>query len=80
MTSSVDSSFHANNVAANEAGAFNAEIAPIKLKTRKGEVSFAATWPPGVPAGFSIYTQWWIEDPTGPVGFAASNGLQGTTP
>jgi hypothetical protein len=45
-----------------------------------GEVAFAATWPAGVPSGFATYYQCWVLDAGGPKGFAASNGVQGTTP
>jgi hypothetical protein len=45
-----------------------------------GELVIADTWPPGVPVGVSFYTQHWITDPAATQGFAASNGLQGTTP
>ncbi|MFT7462997.1 MAG: hypothetical protein ACI9EF_001339, partial [Pseudohongiellaceae bacterium] len=33
-----------------------------------------------LPAGFEIYLQAWIPDLTAPAGFAASNGMQATTP
>ncbi|HZM00747.1 MAG TPA: hypothetical protein VFD43_10890, partial [Planctomycetota bacterium] len=36
--------------------------------------------PPGTQSGHSTYFQWWIQDPAGPKGFAASNALAGTTP
>lgn len=45
-----------------------------------GTIGLAGTWPTGLPSGFSTYFQWWIVDPTGPFGFAASNGLSATTP
>jgi hypothetical protein len=45
-----------------------------------GSLDLTSTWPAGVPAGFSLWFQWWIQDPAGPVGFAASGGLKGTTP
>ncbi len=45
-----------------------------------GELVLASTWPAGVPSGFEIYLQDWIVDAAGPNGFAASNGLLGTTP
>jgi hypothetical protein len=38
------------------------------------------TWPAGVPRGITPWFQHWIPDPAGPAGFAASNGLSGTTP
>jgi hypothetical protein len=45
-----------------------------------GASSFGGLWPAGVPSGFTTYFQWWIQDPGGPKGFAASNALAGTTP
>jgi hypothetical protein len=45
-----------------------------------GTLSLAATWPPGLPSGFTTYHQFWIADALGPAGFAASNALSATTP
>ncbi|RKY18993.1 MAG: hypothetical protein DRQ55_11830 [Planctomycetota bacterium] len=45
-----------------------------------GELVILDTWPAGIPSGLSFFAQHWITDPVGPQGFAASNGLQGTTP
>lgn len=45
-----------------------------------GGISFSGPWPAGVPSGITTYFQWWIQDPAGPKGFAASNALAGTTP
>lgn len=45
-----------------------------------GDLALAFSWPAGVPSGFTILFQHWITDPAGPVGFAASNGVRGTTP
>jgi hypothetical protein len=45
-----------------------------------GTVSLSSTWPFGLPSGFMFLTQYWITDSAGPAGFAASNGLSGTTP
>jgi hypothetical protein len=45
-----------------------------------GTLPLNATWPNGLPSGFSLYFQHWIVDATGPAGFAASNALQATTP
>lgn len=45
-----------------------------------GAVTAYGNWPSGVPSGFALYFQWWIQDPAGPMGFSASNGLKGTTP
>ncbi len=45
-----------------------------------GSVSINSTWPLGFPIGFSVYYQYWVQDAAGPVNFAASNALAGTTP
>jgi hypothetical protein len=38
------------------------------------------TWPPGIPSGFTVFIQWWQSDAGAIKGFAASNGVSGTTP
>ena len=45
-----------------------------------GELEVRDRWPSGVPSGTELYLQVWIEDPSGPFGFAASNALRGTSP
>ena len=45
-----------------------------------GGAHLAGRVPAAMPPGYSIYFQWWIQDPAGPKGFAASNALAGTTP
>jgi len=45
-----------------------------------GELALPTTWPPGFPPDYSIYLQYWVTDPAGPEGYAASNGLRATTP
>ncbi|MHC5209594.1 MAG: hypothetical protein ACYTG2_02625 [Planctomycetota bacterium] len=42
-----------------------------------GAARLSAPWPAGLPPGFSTWYQFWIADPAG---FAASNGVRGTTP
>lgn len=37
-------------------------------------------WPTGLPGLLSIWFQSWIQDPAGPAGFAASNGVSCLTP
>ena len=44
-----------------------------------GSLSLPSVFPPGIPAGLEIYTQFWIIDPAAPAGFSATNGLSGTT-
>lgn len=45
-----------------------------------GDSQLQASWPWGLPFGLSIAFQWWVADPAGPAGYAASNGLRATTP
>jgi len=45
-----------------------------------GALTLATNWPAGVPSCTTIVFQLWIADPAGPQGFAATNGLSGTTP
>ncbi|GJM22818.1 MAG: hypothetical protein DHS20C15_27330 [Planctomycetota bacterium] len=45
-----------------------------------GELDLASTWPEGIPGGLSIWSQWWISDPAGPSGFAASNAVKASAP
>lgn len=45
-----------------------------------GTIALATTWPAGVPSFASVWTQFWIQDPLGPFGFAASNGLRAIAP
>jgi hypothetical protein len=50
------------------------------LTNPQGKLVLAGNWPAGAPAGLSLYTQFWVQDPGGPVGFAASNALRATLP
>jgi len=45
-----------------------------------GTQVIADTWPAGVPSGAQMFLQHWFADPGAVHGFAASNGLSGTTP
>ena len=45
-----------------------------------GGLAFQFGWPTGLPSQTSLFWQFWIPDAAGPVGFAASNGLESTTP
>jgi hypothetical protein len=45
-----------------------------------GHVTLPFTMPAGFASGASFYVQFWIQDPAGPKGLAASNGLAGTVP
>jgi hypothetical protein len=45
-----------------------------------GRFALVETWPAGVPSGFTLYLQYWIDDAAGPFGFSASNAISGTVP
>jgi formylglycine-generating enzyme required for sulfatase activity len=45
-----------------------------------GGLVIAETWPAGLPSGFELYLQYWIEDLGGPFGKSASNAVRATTP
>jgi hypothetical protein len=45
-----------------------------------GELTVSSTWPVGLPPGFELYAQVWLQDAAGPKGLAASNGLLAVTP
>jgi hypothetical protein len=45
-----------------------------------GELQGSASWPEGVPSGTQTFFQFWVFDPGGPLGFAASNALRATAP
>jgi subtilisin family serine protease len=43
-----------------------------------GFVIVNGTFPPGIPAGTKIYSQWWTPDAQAIKGFSASNAMEGT--
>lgn len=45
-----------------------------------GNLTVTKPWPDGVSPGTEVYFQFWITDPGGPEGFAASNAVEGTVP
>jgi hypothetical protein len=45
-----------------------------------GTLSLPFTWPAGLPSDLDTYYQIWVPDAGAPFGYAASNGMQGTTP
>jgi hypothetical protein len=45
-----------------------------------GQLVLPGTWPAGLPGLLTFWFQAWIQDPAGPVGFAASNGVTAFTP
>ncbi|RKY21315.1 MAG: hypothetical protein DRQ55_04850 [Planctomycetota bacterium] len=58
----------------------SADLLVTLSTTPAGTLGFSFAWPTGVPAGLPTYIQVWIQDPAGPKGFSASNGVVGTTP
>jgi hypothetical protein len=50
------------------------------LTSPAGRIILTGSWPVGVPSGTLLVMQYWIVDPAGPVGFAASNAVSATTP
>jgi hypothetical protein len=44
-----------------------------------GSIVIPTYWPTGVPSGFTVYYQFWIEDAGGPEDFSASNAIMGVT-
>jgi hypothetical protein len=55
------------------------DFLPIPLDNQ-GSVTLPTVWPPAIPAGLAVDFQYWVEDPGGPKGFSASNGLELVTP
>jgi len=45
-----------------------------------GEAGLTAAWPAGVPSGFELFLQYWVQDGAAPVGFSASNAVMATAP
>jgi hypothetical protein len=45
-----------------------------------GTLAVSTTWPAGVPAGSELWMQVWVNDPSGPKGVTASNGVSGASP
>ncbi|MHC5211888.1 MAG: choice-of-anchor J domain-containing protein [Planctomycetota bacterium] len=48
------------------------------ITTPGGTLDLAGPFPPGIPAGFSLYFQFWMAHATGPLGFLGSNALSVT--
>jgi hypothetical protein len=47
--------------------------------SQQGALALPFGWPNNFPAGFPFYVQFWMNDPSGPHGFTATNGLQGVS-
>ena len=45
-----------------------------------GEIHLQTHWPSGVPAGFPVVMQFWIDDPEAPQGRSGSNAVGALTP
>ena len=45
-----------------------------------GQIDFAGTWPNNLPPGVQLWMQFWIADPTAPLGLSATNGVLAATP
>ena len=45
-----------------------------------GQIVLGGTWPFGQPPGLTLYMQYFIVDPAGPLGVSASNAIALTTP
>ena len=45
-----------------------------------GTLKLDAVWPEGITPGSPLWLQYWIADPAGPQGFAASNAVKATSP
>ena len=48
--------------------------------TAGGTVGLTTTWPAGLPGGFDLYFQYWVNDAAAPLHFASSNGITVKTP
>jgi hypothetical protein len=55
-------------------------FASVQSFNAQGNLALAGSWPAGVPAGFTLYSQLWFADPGAPEGVAATNATQATTP
>lgn len=59
----------------------NPDVLVLGLPTdATGGLLLPNTWPNGIPPTTTLYFQHWVQDPAGPKGLSASNGLSGTTP
>jgi len=53
----------------------NLDFLVILVTDAAGEISLQTTLAGGPPPGTALIVQYWIQDPAGPLGFAASNAL-----
>ena len=54
-------------------------VNPFPTTNAQGEVTLAGHWI-ALPSGLTLYFQFWLPDPAGPVGFAASNAISAKMP
>ncbi|GJM22993.1 MAG: hypothetical protein DHS20C15_29080 [Planctomycetota bacterium] len=54
-------------------------LGPFSLDA-SGEFGANFNFPAGVPSGTELFLQGWVSDPSGPLGFSASNCMLATTP
>ena len=50
-------------------------FAAPRLTDGNGDIAIGGTWTLPPLSGLYVYVQFWVTDPSGPVGFSASNGL-----
>ena len=55
------------------------DIIIIVVTSPAGDLTLNANWPVGFPPGFSIWYQYWLQDPGAIKGWQSSNGLRSTT-
>ncbi|MHC5212720.1 MAG: hypothetical protein ACYTG2_18570 [Planctomycetota bacterium] len=55
-------------------------VLPLGTTDVAGQLVVPLTWPVGLPSGLSFVLQEWIPSPSGPAGYLATYGLQGSTP
>jgi hypothetical protein len=56
------------------------DLLVILATNAAGEISLQTTLAGSPPPGTTLFVQYWIQDPAGPLGFAASNALSQTAP
>jgi len=54
-------------------------LAEDRTNGLSGALTVQGVWPKGVPSGFQAWYHYWLLDPVGVQGFAASNGRQSIT-
>ncbi len=57
----------------------NPDLLIVLVTPPGGSLTLNSNWPSGLPLGFEVYLQWWIQDAGGPQGWSATNALVGTT-